>query len=136
MDGHVNGALIDLRDVVKTYKTGAGSLRNFRATPAIAGEPVARVARDAGERARSVVVRVANSPSRRSATFARVQRIGFSPPVALSWRGPRRERGRGRPYATARYRLRQRTRLPSDQGLHRHSKRPNANPVQRVGLCL
>ena len=26
MDGHVNGALIDLRDVTKTYKTGAGSL--------------------------------------------------------------------------------------------------------------
>jgi putative ABC transport system ATP-binding protein len=26
MDGRVNGALIDLRDVVKTYKTGAGSL--------------------------------------------------------------------------------------------------------------
>jgi len=26
MDGQVNGALIDLRDVVKTYKTGAGSV--------------------------------------------------------------------------------------------------------------
>ena len=26
MDGRVNGALIDLRDVIKTYKTGAGSL--------------------------------------------------------------------------------------------------------------
>ena len=54
MGTEVNGALIDLRDVVKAYKAG--------------------VARDAGQRARGVVVRVTKSPLRRYATFGRLNR--------------------------------------------------------------